>query len=96
MTENVLMNAKNTESKVKFGQTPEGRLLKPVWFVIRIYLAFLLVLTAFCAVRATKPMELPEARGMTYYQFMADCAEAYKEKYNQRGDKCFTQRFHLP
>lgn len=83
MTENVLMNNETTETKVKFSQTPEGRLLKPVWFVLRIYLAFVLVITTFCAVRAFKPMDLPEAQGMTYYQFMADRAAAYKEKYNK-------------
>jgi len=83
MTNNVTATTETTETKVKFSQTPEGRLLKPLWFVLRIYLAFVLVLTTFCAVRAFKPMDLPEAQGMTFYQFMADRAAAYKEKYNQ-------------
>lgn len=51
----------------------------PIRFALKVVLILFVSLNIFFAIRATQPMDLPEARGMTFYQLMADRSDAEKE-----------------
>lgn len=77
MTENTMMN-ETTETTTVPTENTFGKAFKNVaLFPFRAALVFFVLLNVFFAVRAAFPMDLPEAQGMTYYQFLSERFNAY-------------------
>lgn len=58
----------------------------PIRFALKVVLILFVGLNVFFAIRAAQPMDLPEARGMTFYQLMDDRHEASLERYISKID----------
>jgi hypothetical protein len=90
MTENTMMNDKdnlttNTKPTAKtFGKAFENVVLFPfraVKFLIkwgfRTVVVLFVTMNLFFAIKAASPMDLPEAKGMTYYQLLGERADKF-------------------
>jgi hypothetical protein len=58
----------------------------PIRFALKVVLILFVGLNVFFAIRAAQPMDLPEARGMTFYQLMDDRFDAGLEYYISKVD----------
>ena len=78
MTENTMMNTP-TSTLPPTSKPAESTFKKVFLFPFRLVLVIFLLLNVFFAVRAAFPMDLPEAQGMTYYQFLSERFNAYND-----------------
>jgi hypothetical protein len=58
----------------------------PIRFALKVVLILFVGLNIFFAIRAAQPMDLPEAREMTFYQLMDDRFDAGLEYYISKVD----------
>jgi hypothetical protein len=80
MTENTELEKKAPAGKLKFGEAfynimsfpfrIVGLVWKAYWIVVKVISVFLMAGIIAVAIRSAFPMNLPAARGMTYYEFM--------------------------
>ena len=76
-------DVKNTKKKYEFGKAFVNILFFPfrvIFFILkwstRIILISFLVLILYIAIHGALPMQIPEAQGATFYQFMAERQQA--------------------